>query len=153
MKILIDENDPVSRRMLEVLCRSWGFEVTAVQDGVAACKALENEDAPPLAILDWMMPGMDGIEVTRKTRAKNSLKPVYIILLTARSDKKDVIEGLWADADDYITKPFNHQELRANSHRRTRGGVANGPRGAGCRIGKSPEPRQETSGPVAHLLL
>src|SRR5579885_1135864 len=116
MKILIAENDPVSRRMLEVLCRSWGFEVTAVQDGVAACKALENEDAPPLAILDWMMPGMDGIEVTRKTRAKNSLKPVYIILLTARSDKKDVIEGLWADADDYITKPFNHQELRARIH-------------------------------------
>jgi sigma-B regulation protein RsbU (phosphoserine phosphatase) len=116
MKILIAENDPVSRRMLEVLCRSWGFEVIAVQDGVAACRALETENAPPLAILDWMMPGMDGIEVTRKTRAKNSLKPIYIILLTARGDKKDVIEGLWADADDYITKPFNHQELRARIH-------------------------------------
>lgn len=113
MKILIAEDDPISRRLLEVLCGSWGYDVVAVGDGREACAVLEQEDAPPLVILDWMMPGMDGLEVLHSVRAKNYAKPVYIILLTARGTQDDILRGLLAEADDYVTKPFDQQELRA----------------------------------------
>ncbi|MGH9406446.1 MAG: response regulator transcription factor [Terriglobia bacterium] len=113
MNILIAEDDPVSRRMIETMCRSWGFDVTAVADGLAACQVLESDDAPPLAILDWMMPEIDGLEVLRRDRLRKRSCPSYIILLTARGKKDDVVEGLEAEADDYITKPFHYHELRA----------------------------------------
>jgi phosphoserine phosphatase RsbU/P len=113
MKLLIAEDHAISRRMLEATCRSWGFDVLPVKDGEAAWGVLQAEDAPPLALLDWMMPGMDGLEVIRRVRSQNSSRPVYIILLTARSSQEDIINGLLAAADDYVTKPFNRQELHA----------------------------------------
>lgn len=113
MKILIAEDDTVTRRMLEVMCTSWGFEVTAVADGLAAIQALEGENAPSLALLDWMMPGLDGLEVVRRARVRNSVQPIYIIMVTARGGRDDVIRGLLAEADDYVAKPFDHRELRA----------------------------------------
>jgi phosphoserine phosphatase RsbU/P len=113
MKILIADDDAVSRRMLEVICRSWGFDVVPASDGEAAWRILNAEDPPPLVLLDWMMPGIDGLEVIRRVRNQTSSKPVYIILLTARSSREDVISGLLAAADDYVTKPFDRQELYA----------------------------------------
>lgn len=113
MKILIAEDDPISRRMLELTCRAWGFDVIAVEDGEAAWNALQAEDSPPLALLDWMMPGIEGVEVIRRVRNLDSPRPAYIILLTARSSQEDIVKGLLAAADDYVTKPFNRQELYA----------------------------------------
>jgi phosphoserine phosphatase RsbU/P len=112
MKILIAEDDPVSRCFLEVTLVKWGYEVIAACDGNQAWQALQSE-GPSMAILDWMMPGIDGAEVCRRIRATQTSTPVYTIMLTAKSDKKDVVEGLDAGADDYITKPFDRQELRA----------------------------------------
>jgi sigma-B regulation protein RsbU (phosphoserine phosphatase) len=112
MKILIAEDDPVSRCFLEVTLVKWEYEVVAACDGNQAWQALQC-DPPSMAILDWMMPGIDGAEVCRRIRAVQTPTPVYIILLTAKTDKKDVVEGLDAGADDYITKPFDRQELRA----------------------------------------
>lgn len=112
MKILIAEDDPVSRCFLEVTLVKWGYEVSAACDGNQAWQVLQR-DPPSMAILDWMMPGIDGAEVCRRIRAVQAPTPVYIIMLTAKSDKKDVVEGLDAGADDYITKPFDRQELRA----------------------------------------
>ncbi|HTV55047.1 MAG TPA: response regulator [Terriglobia bacterium] len=113
MKLLIAEDHAISRRMLEATCRSWGFDVLPVQDGEEAWRVLQKEDAPPLVLLDWMMPGIDGLEVIRRVRSQNSSRPVYIILLTARSSREDIINGLLAAADDYVTKPFDRQELHA----------------------------------------
>ena len=112
MKILIAEDDPVSRCFLEVTLVKWGYEVTTACDGSQAWQALQS-DPPSIAILDWMMPGIDGAEVCRRIRAAQSPTPVYIIILTAKTDKKDLVQGLDSGADDYITKPFDRQELRA----------------------------------------
>ena len=112
MTILIAEDDPVSRRFLEVTLAKWGYEVTAACDGNEAWEALQDE-TPTIAILDWMMPGVDGTELCRRARAIETTTPPYLILLTAKSEKEDVVEGLCAGADDYITKPFNRQELHA----------------------------------------
>ncbi len=113
MRILIAEDDAVSRRMLEVTCRSWGFDPVAVGDGAAAWTSLQQQSGPSIVLLDWMMPGMDGLELVRRARARQPAKPVYIIFLTARASREDVVRGLLAQADDYVTKPFDHQELRA----------------------------------------
>jgi diguanylate cyclase (GGDEF)-like protein len=112
MKILIAEDDNVSRRLLEVTLRKWGYDVVVCPDGVSAWEVLQQPDAPHLAILDWMMPTMDGLEVCRRVRQHTSDSYVYLILLTARSQKEDLITGLEAGADDYLTKPFDAQELR-----------------------------------------
>ncbi|MGH9469539.1 MAG: response regulator [Terriglobia bacterium] len=113
MRILVAEDDPVSLRILEALCASWGYRVIVARDGLEAARILEDEDAPPLALLDWMMPGMDGLEVIRRARRKHTTRPVYILLVTARESREDLIRGLLARADDYITKPFDQRELRA----------------------------------------
>jgi CheY-like chemotaxis protein len=116
MKILIAEDDAVSRRFLEVLLTGWGHEVISVEDGFAAWKALEDlekENIPTVAILDWMMPKMDGIEVCRQIRESHRSTPVHVILLTARGSKEDIITGLEAGAADYLTKPACKEELRA----------------------------------------
>jgi phosphoserine phosphatase RsbU/P len=113
MKILVAEDQTVSRRILTANLRSWGYEVVAVEDGLRAWKALQFQDAPQLAILDWLMPGMDGIEICRKIRECQQPRPQYLILLTSRGEQADKIAGLNSGADDYITKPFDREELRA----------------------------------------
>jgi len=113
MKVLVAEDEPVSRRILKALLVKWGYEVVAVSDGIEALQTLESEEAPLLALLDWMMPGMDGIGVCQKIRESIHLKPTYIILLTAKDQKEDLVLGLQSGADDYITKPFDIRELRA----------------------------------------
>lgn len=113
MRVLIAEDDAVSRRVLAATLDKSGYEVVAVADGAEAWAALQREDAPHLAVLDWMMPGMDGVEVCRRVRALSAAAPPYLILLTARSDKEDVVTGLDAGASDYLTKPFDRSELRA----------------------------------------
>lgn len=113
MKILVAEDDPVSRHLLQVaLCRS-GYEVLVATDGVEAFRVLEQPDCPRLAILDWMMPLKDGIEVCRAIRKRGSEPYVYMILLTAKGQQVEVVEGLEAGADDYLTKPFDLLELKA----------------------------------------
>jgi sigma-B regulation protein RsbU (phosphoserine phosphatase) len=113
MQILVAEDQTVSRRILEASLRKWGYEVKGVEDGTRAWEILQGEEAPQLAILDWLMPGMDGIEICRQIRLRPQTQSVYIILLTARSGREDKIHGLEAGADDYITKPFDRDELRA----------------------------------------
>jgi len=115
VKILVAEDDPVSRRLLEVTLGKWGYEVVTCADGQAAWDALKAPDAPQLVILDWMMPLLDGLQVCKNVRnpAERPAEPyVYIILLTAKSQKTDMVTGLEAGADDYLTKPFDAQELR-----------------------------------------
>ncbi len=113
MKILIAEDDSISRRLLQAALVKWGYEVTVTADGRAAWEVLQSADPPRLLILDWLMPEMDGIEVCREVRRTEALKSAYIILLTSRGSKEDVIKGLEGGADDYVTKPFDHGELRA----------------------------------------
>ncbi|HEY3175542.1 MAG TPA: response regulator transcription factor [Candidatus Polarisedimenticolia bacterium] len=113
MKILIAEDDPVSRKMLEKTLLKWGYDVTVATEGAQAWNELQREDAPRLAILDWMMPGIDGVQVCRNVRALGGARPAYIILLTAKGRKEDTVHGLEGGADDYLTKPFDHGELRA----------------------------------------
>jgi two-component system cell cycle sensor histidine kinase/response regulator CckA len=113
MKILIAEDNLFSRIALEATLTEWGYEVAAAEDGARAWDILQEPDAPRLAIIDWMMPGLDGIELCRRVRAAKRASPTYLILLTARGDKQDIVTGLQAGADDYLTKPFDREELRA----------------------------------------
>ncbi len=113
MKILIAEDEPVNRRLLEASLAKWDHEVITCLDGVEAWKALQQPNAPKLAVLDWMMPGMEGVEICRKTRELPHGSLIYIIILTAKGRKEDIVEGLEAGANDYITKPPDPQELRA----------------------------------------
>jgi len=113
MRILIAEDDAVSRRLLEALLTRWGYEVTVACDGEEAWRLLQREDAPHLAILDWMMPFMGGLEICRKVREVDHPSPAYLILLTARTGSEDVVQGLETGANDYVTKPFHREELRA----------------------------------------
>ena len=110
---LIAEDDPIFRRILESWFKRWDYHVTAVENGLDAWNILQSEDAPQLAILDWMMPGMDGIELCRRIRSRDQGPYRYVLLLTAKDDKQDVVAGLEAGADDYLTKPFDVDELRA----------------------------------------
>jgi len=112
VRILIAEDDPVSRRLLEAKLVKWGYEVVVTRDGNEAWQVLQAEDAPRIAILDWMMPGMDGVEISRKIRKAASEPYTYLILLTAMHDEEDLVTGMEAGADDYITKPFKPSELR-----------------------------------------
>ena len=113
MRILIAEDDPISRRLLEATLRKWGYDLVICSDGTDALAQLESEGAPEIAILDWMMPGLDGVEVCRRVRQKRLPLSVYIILLTAKGQQEDIVAGLHAGADDYVTKPFHQQELYA----------------------------------------
>lgn len=113
MRVLIAEDDPISCSVLQTMLCKWGHEVVVTCDGGAACKALEEKGAPPLAILDWMMPEMDGPDVCRWLRSRPGSDSTYVILLTVKGTKQDIITGLEAGADDYLTKPFDHGELKA----------------------------------------
>jgi two-component system, cell cycle response regulator len=115
-RILIAEDDAVSRRLLEVFLVKWGFEVVVATNGTDALQFLERMDAPRLAVLDWMMPGLEGVQVCQKLRANTDRPYVYVLLLTARAQKEDLLHGLECGADDYLTKPFDAQELRARLH-------------------------------------
>ncbi len=112
-RVLIAEDDPVSRLVLERTLRGWNYDVVVTRDGTEAWGALLADDAPRLAILDWMMPGLEGPEVCRRVRALARPIPTYLILLTARGQTDDVVTGLESGADDYVTKPFERQELRS----------------------------------------
>lgn len=113
MKILIADDEPVSRRMLQGLLTKWGYDVVSVKDGDAAWEQLNAADAPRIALLDWMMPGQNGIDVCSKMRRHRPESYTYILLLTAKDAKESVVEGLESGADDYLTKPFHPQELKA----------------------------------------
>ena len=113
MKILIAEDDLTSRNMLQAILGKWGYEVIVTCDGAEAYAALQQEDTPQLALLDWEMPVLDGAAVCRKLRTQKSYDPLYLILLTSRGNREDIVLGLEAGADDYITKPYDNHELRA----------------------------------------
>lgn len=113
MKILVADDDPVSSRLMQRILERFGYSVTVVHDGRAACQELSYSDAPRLALIDWMMPEMDGPEVCRAVRQMKDQSYTYIILLTSKESSEDVVEGLDAGADDYLTKPCNPAELRA----------------------------------------
>ena len=113
MKILIAEDDLVSRTMLSRLLTTSGHEVVVTVDGQSAWDILQRDDAPKLAILDWMMPEVDGAEVCRRVRDLGRPEPTYLILLTAKDRTEDVVEGLDSGANDYLVKPFERRELQA----------------------------------------
>jgi len=112
MRVLIAEDDAISRRLLEVTFEKWGYEFLVARDGQEAWEILHRDDAPKLAILDWMMPHLDGVELCRRIRKLQGREYVYVILLTAKGGKEDIIEGMNSGADDYVTKPFDAGELR-----------------------------------------
>ena len=113
MRVLLAEDDSISRRMLVAFLVKWGYEVLVATEGQEAWGILQGNDPPRLAVLDWMMPGRDGIDICRSIRQRKGWGYIYILLLTARGQKEDIVEGLEAGADDYITKPFDPYELRA----------------------------------------
>jgi CheY-like chemotaxis protein len=113
MKVLIAEDDLASRIMLQSVLSKWGYDVTSASDGEEAWNVLQRTDAPQLVVLDWMMPGMDGLALCRKLRAQDRADPLYILLLTSRGEPNDIVRGLEAGADDYVAKPYDNEELRA----------------------------------------
>jgi two-component system NtrC family sensor kinase len=113
MRVLMAEDDPVSRTLLQTILEKWGHAPVVACDGREALSILEGADAPEIAILDWMMPEMDGPEICRRIRLRTPVKSAYIILLTAKSQREDLAAGLAAGADDYVSKPFDIQELHA----------------------------------------
>jgi len=113
MKVLVAEDDKSCRNLLDVALSKWGYEVTKVEDGQKALAVLENSDEAMLAILDWLMPGMDGVEVCQQVRKHTDREQPYLILLTMRGAKVDVLKGLHSGANDYLIKPFDLELLRA----------------------------------------
>ena len=112
MRVLAAEGNSVFQSMLRALLTKWGYDAAVARDGLEAWRILESAGAPRLAILDWMMPGMDGVELCRRVRGAGREPYIYILLLTARTESQDLVEGTEAGADDYLTKPFNAHELR-----------------------------------------
>lgn len=112
MRVLVAEDNAVMRRLLESALRRWEYEVISTADGLEAWQILSSADPPPIAVMDWMMPGLSGVELCRRLRARSEPPYVYAVLLTGRSDRADVVEGLEAGADDYVVKPFDMEELR-----------------------------------------
>src|SRR5262245_52790006 len=112
MKVLIAEDELVSRRLLESTLRRWGYEAVVACDGNQALQVLLSPEAPKLAVLDWLMPGLDGTQLCQRVRQSKPEPYTYIILLTGKTSQDDVIRGLEAGADDYVTKPFDPSELR-----------------------------------------
>jgi two-component system cell cycle response regulator len=113
MRLLIADDDFTSRQILQAVLMKWDFEVVSVRDGDEAWKALNEPDHPRLIILDWVMPGMDGLELVRRLRQMETTDPHYVIILTSRDEKGDMVEVLNAGADDYIAKPYDTEELLA----------------------------------------
>ena len=120
MKILVADDSIVSRHLLDATLRKWGYEVVIACDGKEAWEILQQPDAPSLAILDWMMPGMTGLAVCQLVRQHAREPYTYILLLTSKSLKEDLVEGMESGADDYITKPFDQHELKVRLRAGTR---------------------------------
>lgn len=112
MKILIADDDPVSLLNLQGALEDWGYEVIAVNDGAAAWAELDKADAPTIAIIDWMMPGMEGVEICRRVRQRVQDRYVYLIMLTSKRETAFVVQAMNAGADDFISKPFDIEELQ-----------------------------------------
>jgi two-component system chemotaxis response regulator CheY len=112
MKVLVVEDDPVTRKLLEVFLGKWGYEVFLSCDGQEAWDILSAPESPSLVISDWMMPCMTGLELCRKIREAETSNYIYFIILTAKEKKEDVVEALSAGADDYLVKPFDQEELK-----------------------------------------
>jgi two-component system, cell cycle response regulator len=113
MRILIADDSSTSRSMLAGVLKEIGYDVVETANGAEAWNELQKTDAPAIAILDWIMPKMDGLEVVRRVRALQSRKPPYLIILTSKGDKADIVTGLNTGANDYLAKPFDQGELRA----------------------------------------
>ena len=113
MRILIADDSLVSRHLIETTLRRWGYDVLVTCDGSEAWQVLQVSEPPPLAIVDWVMPKMDGPELCRRIRQTPMTSSMYVILLTAKGMREDIVAGLDAGADDYLVKPFDHGELRA----------------------------------------
>jgi DNA-binding response OmpR family regulator len=113
MKVLIAEDEAVSRTLLDATLTSWGYEVVATRDGCEAWDALRGPAAPRLAILDWQMPCLDGLELCRRLRADAATRSLYVLLLTGKGGTENLVAGLRGGADDYLTKPFDLDELSA----------------------------------------
>jgi two-component system, cell cycle response regulator len=113
VKVFVADDDPVSRRLLQVTLTNFGYDTVMAADGAEALRILEQKDSPRLAILDWIMPPMDGVEVCRAIRKRSAEAYLYVILLTVKGEQKEIVEGLDAGADDYVTKPFDLMELKA----------------------------------------
>ncbi len=113
MRILVAEDDVTSRHILTVVLTKWGFTPIVTEDGDAAWAALQQPDAPKLVLLDRNMPGMDGLEICGRLRAVSTSDPAYVILLTGQGEKEDIVRGLEAGANDYVTKPYHNAELQA----------------------------------------
>jgi diguanylate cyclase (GGDEF)-like protein len=120
LRILIADDSVVSRHLLDATLRKWGYEVVVACDGQEAWNILQRDDAPNLAVLDWVMPGLTGPEVCRLVRQHPKGTYTYILLLTSKSLKEDLIEGMESGADDYITKPFDQHELKVRLRAGTR---------------------------------
>ena len=116
MRALIADDDRVATTILSQTLQTWNVEVAVAHDGNAAWELLGAGDGPSLAIMDWMMPGIDGVEICRRIRQDPLLAHMYVILLTGRHSREDLVVGLEAGADDYVVKPFNADELRARVH-------------------------------------
>jgi two-component system cell cycle response regulator len=116
MKILLADDDHVSRLLMKRMLETSGYEVVTAENGREALQELSRKDSPRLALLDWMMPEMDGLGVCREIRASGNESYIYIVLLTARESPDDIVAGLKAGADDYLTKPCRHSELQARLH-------------------------------------
>ena len=113
VKILIAEDEPLSRRLLQHVLTEHGHEVIVTSDGVQAWEVLQADDAPHLAVVDWMMPGLTGLQLCNLVHEAPDADLKYLILLTAKGEKADIVRGLAAGANDYVTKPFDKDELRA----------------------------------------
>lgn len=113
MQILIVDDDPTSRTILQAVLEKWGFETMLAGDGEEAWQLIQQENSPRLLLVDWMMPGIDGPTLCRKIREEMSRESFYILMLTARDSRKDLIMGLESGADDYIGKPWDNEELKA----------------------------------------
>jgi two-component system cell cycle response regulator len=112
-RILVAEDDPIMRTILETWLLDWGYNVVMAEDGAKAWKLLQQVKPPDLIIVDWMMPEMDGPELCRRIRSSKRERYQYVLLATSKNDRKDVVAGFDAGADDYLTKPFDKDELRA----------------------------------------